>query len=617
MNVNFVFIDNYKSLVNRNNKLKVEPSLTTVIGKNESGKSNLIDILGYIDLMNGFTDQVYKMTPQSIIDAELSVKVESTFTDQELETLELDLVDKETKFIISKEYNPYKVAISGGLQKYFQKECFKKHLNIIEELINENIDKISTNVNTKKNIISQFNFLTESENYIIRNYKQHLDYIQKNIQMVLEKEDNRKIKDSINFIKTYFTSAYEFIPIFYKYTENNLLSHYSLTEKFFVEKGKGYKSLEKFLIAAECDIEDVKTACVTHYNAGPGMDAKRKIENGIQKNIVSGFNRFYKQEESVSIDISIGRNSFSIFVRTNEGSSINISERSEGLKWYLNLYIDILSNNLIDKNLLFLIDEPGIQLHVDAQKRVLELFEEFASEKNQVIYTTHSPFMINEDRIDQIRVMQKNKLGHSEIITSVLAGVIPGDSKSESLSPLINALGMKLYQNIGMTNIGVNIITEGHSDAIYLSTMAKKLKIDGMKFIPSKGASQIIHLVSILWGWGFPYKILLDSDEAGRIAEDSIKKVYGLVDEESLEEKIVMISDILDDSSVDREIENLISDEDIKKVNSNYTSDSLQSDNQQKMIFASTFSDYVDSGQIELSIDTIDNFKKLFKILSS
>lgn len=149
MNVNFVFIDNYKSLVNEN-KLKVEPALTTVIGKNESGKSNLIDILGYIDLMNGFTDEVYKMTPQSIIDADLSVKVESTFTDEELETLELDLADKETKFIISMKNNPYKVAISGGLQKYFQKEYFKKHLKIIEELINENINKIVTNTNTKK-----------------------------------------------------------------------------------------------------------------------------------------------------------------------------------------------------------------------------------------------------------------------------------------------------------------------------------------------------------------------------------------------------------------------------------------------------------------------------------
>lgn len=444
-----------------------------------------------------------------------------------------------------------------------------------------------------------------------------MDYIQKNIQIVLEKEDNIKIKDSINFIKTYFTSAYESIPIFYKYRENNLLSHYSLTEKFFEEKGNGYKSLEKFLTAAECDIEDVKTACVTHYNNGPGMDAKRKIENGIQKNIVKGFNQFYKQEERVNIDVNIGRNTFAVFVRTNEGSTIRFSERSEGLKWYLNLYIDILANNLTDRKLVFLIDEPGIHLHVDAQKRVLELFEDFSSDSNQVVYTTHSPFMINENRIDQIRVMQKNNQGYSEIITSVHGGKISGDSKSESLSPLINALGMKLYQNIGMTNIGINIITEGHSDAIYLSTMAKKLKFDGLKFIPSKGAGQVIQLVNILWGWGLPYKILLDSDDAGRRAKNTIKKVYGLVDEESLDERIVMISDIINDSIGEREIEDLISDEDIKKINSDYTSDSIQLNNQEKMIFASTFSDYVNSGQIELSTDTIDNFRKLFEILSS
>lgn len=125
---------------------------------------------------------------------------------------------------------------------------------------------------------------------------------------------------------------------------------------------------------------------------------------------------------------------------------------------------------------VFLIDEPSVYLHVDVQKKVLELFDELSRE-NQVIYTTHSPFMLYENRIDRIRAIQKNQEGYSEIVTSVMSEKIVRTSQSETLSPLVSALGMKLYQNLRVSDSKLNVMTEGFSDAIYLDVMSMKLGV--------------------------------------------------------------------------------------------------------------------------------------------
>ena len=79
---------------------------------------------------------------------------------------------------------------------------------------------------------------------------------------------------------------------------------------------------------------------------------------------------------------------------------MSFSERTNGLRWYISLFIDILAQkNNRENPILFLLDEPGVYLHVNAQKKILELFQDLTKTKNQVIYTTHSPYMINEDEI--------------------------------------------------------------------------------------------------------------------------------------------------------------------------------------------------------------------------
>jgi len=83
---------------------------------------------------------------------------------------------------------------------------------------------------------------------------------------------------------------------------------------------------------------------------------------------------------------------------------INISEpgyqiepeyRSEGLRWFLAFLIGLLSKAKVLKDYLLLIDEPALYLHPGGQRAVLAKINDLGFD-NQIIYSTHSPFMVDK-----------------------------------------------------------------------------------------------------------------------------------------------------------------------------------------------------------------------------
>ena len=57
MKLNNVKINYYKSFGENSNNLQVEDDITVIVGKNESGKSNLLQLLSKVDLLNGISDE--------------------------------------------------------------------------------------------------------------------------------------------------------------------------------------------------------------------------------------------------------------------------------------------------------------------------------------------------------------------------------------------------------------------------------------------------------------------------------------------------------------------------------------------------------------------------------
>jgi predicted ATPase len=109
--------------------------------------------------------------------------------------------------------------------------------------------------------------------------------------------------------------------------------------------------------------------------------------------------------------------------------------RSMGFWWFISFYVNFMTQTVKEKrdNTIYLIEEPGIHLHPSGQKDLVRLFE-ILSKKFQIVYTTHSPFMINRTYPQRVRLVSKTRKG-----TEV-------DNKTfrDNWKPLRNSIGLMI-----------------------------------------------------------------------------------------------------------------------------------------------------------------------------
>ena len=314
-------------------------------------------------------------------------------------------------------------------------------------------------------------------------------------------------------------------------------------------------------------------------------------------------------------------NAVTFAVQTSDGETLQLGERSNGLRWYIETFIDTKANNLPERNVVYLFDEPGNSLHVNAQRELIRLFHDLADKGNQVIYTTHSPYMLDTDNdgIHRIRAVTKDEQGFTHIYKTAYDNRISPDCQHDTLAPIIYALGMSLQDTFGPAKDKINIVTEGTSDYIYMCTMAKLLGIDNTKYaiIPSQGASYCVNICAILHGWGCKYIAVYDYDTAGVESGAEVMRkqfFYELnkhycfmndvsqedIDNKTYKNSTFTVEDVMTQAEIDRfcEVTN--------------TSKTLG-----KPLKAKKMSNAIEKGEYVLSDEAINNFKKLFRRIIS
>ena len=85
------------------------------------------------------------------------------------------------------------------------------------------------------------------------------------------------------------------------------------------------------------------------------------------------------------------------------------------------------------ENCVLLIDDPGVYLHILGQRDLLQTLERIA-QKNQIIYVTYSPFLIDRDYLERIRIFEKE--GDSG--TKIYSGF--QKSESDAFAPVRHAI---------------------------------------------------------------------------------------------------------------------------------------------------------------------------------
>src|SRR5262249_47034890 len=176
--------------------------------------------------------------------------------------------------------------------------------------------------------------------------------------------------------------------------------------------------------------------------------------------------------------------------------TVPFDERSRGFVWFFSFYA-YFSNIAEDarRGTILLLDEPGLNLHATGQRDVLAFIDRKLAPRHQVIYTTHSPFLVDPRRIDRVRTVQ-DRDGSTTVSTDAY------QADSETVFPLHAALSYELAQTL-ITGKH-SLLVDGPSELLYLQLLSQACQDAGLKGIdpqwavtPVGGADKVSAFVSL------------------------------------------------------------------------------------------------------------------------
>ncbi len=194
--------------------------------------------------------------------------------------------------------------------------------------------------------------------------------------------------------------------------------------------------------------------------------------------------------------------------------SLPFDEHSTGFRWFFSFLAAFSQYEFAETPVIILLDEPALGLHARAQKDFLKFIDERLAPKHQVIHTTHSPFMIQPDKLERVRLVEDKGRDDGASVSQEFLSTDP-----DTLFPLQGALGYDLAQHLLIAPH--NLIVEGTSDFTYLSVISDHLKSidriyldDRWSIIPVGGADLIPTFVALL-GIHLDVTVLIDSRKSG------------------------------------------------------------------------------------------------------
>jgi len=238
------------------------------------------------------------------------------------------------------------------------------------------------------------------------------------------------------------------------------------------------------------------------------------------------------------------------------GYSNNFSQRSSGFQWFFS-FLAAFSEFEDHAAPIVLLDEPALTLHGKAQADFLRFINERLAPSSPVLYTTHSPFMIEADRLERVRIVEDKGPPEGAICSQ---DILSSDPNS---LPLQASLGYDIAQTLF---VGPNnLVVEGTSDYIYLIVMSQACVASGRaglnqlwRILPAGGATNIPTFVSLV-GPHLDVTVLADSDTQG------MQRITNMVAQKVLVGHRLILAKVAAGTH-DADIEDLFTDGDYLKI---------------------------------------------------
>jgi len=239
------------------------------------------------------------------------------------------------------------------------------------------------------------------------------------------------------------------------------------------------------------------------------------------------------------------------------GYSNNFSQRSSGFQWFFS-FLAAFSEFQDQDSPIVLLDEPALTLHGKAQADFLRFINERLAPSSPVLYTTHSPFMVEADQLGRVRIVEDNGPPTGATARDDVLAANP-----DSLFPLQAALGYDIAQNLFVGPH--NLVVEGTSDFIYLTLMSQACAASGKstlderwRILPAGGATNIPTFVSLI-GPHLDVTVLADSDTRG------MQRVTNMIERELLKGHRLIMANVARESD-HADVEDMFSDGDYVKL---------------------------------------------------
>lgn len=305
------------------------------------------------------------------------------------------------------------------------------------------------------------------------------------------------------------------MPSFIYFTDVDLLQD-SVPLSEFLGNRQQYRTLGNLLMLARLDVDKL----------GQASPHARRFQTDKASTVITGLvNNFWKQQR-VTVTIGIDADNLSIFVTDDIGAFDPPSRRSKGFQWFLSFYANFTAGSKNElRNAVLLLDDPGVFLHPLGQEDLKKTLEQLSA-SNQLVFATHSPFMIYRDHLERTRIVDKeSEKGGTKLIEKYWV------SDFDAIAPLRAALGIRLGEMPLAEKR--HLVVEGYEDLLYLEAMAlyfrrtkkkKKPVIDlsKMLILPVNGADRAPFYTTFLLKEGFKLLMLLDYDPKGRAVKKDI-----------------------------------------------------------------------------------------------